>query len=270
MPRCAVLGSPIAHSLSPVLHRAGYAALGLSDWSYHAYEVDEPGLPGFLAGCGPDWRGLSLTMPLKLAAAGLGEPDDNVRLTGAANTLIFGPEGRRVHNTDVDGMVNALRAAGVDCPRRVTVLAAGGTARAAVAAAGRLGADAVTVLARTPARAEPLRAIAGRLGLAFQLRPWPEPLAETDLLISTGAAGAADARAEEAAARAPVIFEVLYDPWPTRLAAAAQRRGAVLLGGLDLLVGQAVLQFELMTGRRLDPAVMMSAGREALGHRPTA
>src|SRR6476619_2857343 len=97
--RCAVLGSPIAHSLSPVLHRAAYAELGL-DWTYDRFEVRAEELPAFVAGLDGSWRGLSLTMPLKVAVLELGEVDPLAALAGAGNTLILEPHGRRVYNTD--------------------------------------------------------------------------------------------------------------------------------------------------------------------------
>ena len=107
--KAAVLGSPIAHSLSPVLHRAGYQALGLDGWSYQAIECDEARLPALISGCGPDWAGLSLTMPLKRAVLPLlDEAEPLVAEVGAANTVIFDAGRRSGHNTDVPGMIAAL------------------------------------------------------------------------------------------------------------------------------------------------------------------
>ncbi len=107
--RVAVLGSPIAHSLSPALHCAAYAALGLTWWHYSAIECDESGLPEFLDSCGPDWVGLSLTMPLKRAVLPLLDRSDQlVTQVGGANTVLFAAERRLGYNTDVPGMVRAL------------------------------------------------------------------------------------------------------------------------------------------------------------------
>jgi len=112
--KAAVLGSPIAHSLSPALHRAAYTALGLTDWSYQAIECDQAALPALLAGCGPDWAGLSLTMPLKRAVLPLLDRTDPVAAdVGAANTVVFGDGGRHGYNTDVPGMIAALAGAGL-------------------------------------------------------------------------------------------------------------------------------------------------------------
>jgi shikimate dehydrogenase len=265
-----VLGSPIAHSLSPALHRAAYAALGLAGWSYSAIQVDEHEFPDFVMSRDPTWRGLSLTMPLKRAALSLGRGDDLVELVGAANTLLFTESGRRLANTDVGGFIGALRAAGVDEVQRATLLGAGGTARAALVALARLRASSATLVARTPERGRPLVELGERLGLTVEIRRWGAGLPPADLVVSTVTAGAADAIADLVAQSAPVIFDVLYHPWPTELAGAGLRRSRTVVGGLDLLVHQAVLQVELMTGRRVRADLLMSAGREALRHRNTA
>lgn len=268
---CAVLGSPIAHSLSPVLHRAAYAALGL-DWTYERHEVTEDGLAAFVAGCGPEWRGLSLTMPLKFVALGLGEPDEVATLAGAGNTLIFGePVGRdrsrsiRIHNTDVPGMVSAVRSAGVRSVTEAVVLGSGATARSALVSLAGLGCRRVTVLARRPEKAAELASLADLLGISFEVQPWdPEFLPRADLVISTVTSGAADLMADAVAAATPVYFDVLYDPWPTVPALAAAAGGAIVLNGLDLLAHQAVGQVRLMTGRDVAAEVLLSAGRAAL------
>jgi len=259
-----VLGSPVAHSLSPALHRAAYAALGL-DWTYDRFEVDEDGLSGFVADLDDRWRGLSLTMPLKVAALALGEVDPLAALVGAANTLVL-TEGRaRLHNTDVGGLVWALQRAGVQTVPRVTVLAAGATARSSLVSVARLGARTVTVVARDPAKVAPLVTLGAELGVTVSALPWSEPLPPADAVISTAVAGAADGLARAAAASAPVVFDVVYDPWPTRLAEAATAAGCTVVNGLDLLVGQALLQVELMTGRPVEAEVLYAAGRAALG-----
>ncbi|MCW2811822.1 MAG: aroE [Friedmanniella sp.] len=263
-----MLGSPIQHSLSPALHRAAYAALGL-DWTYDRFEVEAAGLAGFVAACGPEWRGLSLTMPLKEAALALGEVDEVARLAGAANTLVFEPDGsRRVLNTDVGGLAWAVRqvvpAGGCD---RVTVLGAGATARSSLISAAQLGAGRVVVVARTPARAAPLVELGQRLGVEVSLRAWSPDLPEADLVVCTATSGAADGIADAVAASAPVVFDAVYDPWPTVLAVAAERAGRTVLNGLDLLVGQALLQLEAMTGQTVPPGLLLDAGRAELARR---
>ena len=265
--RCAVLGSPIAHSLSPALHQAAYLELGL-DWHYDRFEVDEEGLAGFVAGLDPSYRGLSLTMPLKAAALELGEVEPLAALAGAANTVVLERDGRRrLHNTDIGGLVWALQRAGVPALERATILGAGATARSTLVSLSRLGASHVVVVARTPARAAPLAALGQTLGLQVHVQAWAATLPPSDAVLSTAVAGAADDLAEEAAASAPVVFDAIYDPWPTRLAEAATAAGCTLVNGLDLLVGQALLQLELMTGSPVDPEVLYAAGRSALAAR---
>ena len=265
-----MLGVPIEHSLSPALHRAAYAALGLSGWSYDRYEVGADELAAFVAGCDDTWRGLSLTMPLKEVALGLGEAHPDAARVGAANTLIFDADRVRLYNTDVGGLVAALADAGVTAASSVTILGAGGTARSALASAAQLGARTATVVARSPAKATALDGLAAGLGVTLAVQAWSERLPTGDLLISTAPAGAVDERAPEVAAAAPVIFDAIYHPWPTPLAAAAEAAGATVVSGLDLLVGQAVLQIELMTGQLVDPALLRSAGRAALSARSAA
>jgi shikimate dehydrogenase len=271
--KAAVLGSPIAHSLSPVLHRAGYAALGLADWTYTAIECAEDGLPAVVASCGDDWAGLSLTMPLKRAVLPLLDRTEPLAAdVGGANTVVFDHGQRRGYNTDVPGMVAALAEAGVTAPRSVVILGAGATACSALAALRAVGLPTVTVAVRDPARAASLLEVAARLDVQVGL----QPLAEagdtvSDLLISTIPAGAADFLAAKLDAGRPVpatVFDVIYAPWPTRLAQAAHQAGATVVGGLDLLLHQAAGQFELMTGRTPAPlAAMRAAGQAELARR---
>ena len=258
MRRCAVLGSPIEHSLSPALHYAAYANLGLS-WSYERIEVDENELASFVAGLDASWRGLSLTMPLKVAVLELGEVDQLARLAGGGNTLIVEAGTRTVYNTDVTGLSWAVRqVAPIPLPR-VTILGAGATARAALIAAAKLGAQQVTVVARTPSRAEPLCALGRDVGVEVGIRPWAMPFPAADLAVSTVVSGAADSMAQGLADSASTIVDVSYDPWPTVLATTAQRAGCTVISGRDLLVGQALLQIELMTGRSVTADVLYAA-----------
>jgi shikimate dehydrogenase len=263
--RCAVLGSPIAHSLSPALHRAAYRYLGLS-WTYDRVQVDEQGLAPFVCGLDASWRGLSLTMPLKVAALELGEADQLATLTGAGNTLILEGGSRRVYNTDVAGLTGAVRQVAQAPLRRVTILGAGATAKAALVAATELGAQQLTVVARTPSSAEPLRALARNLGIKLDVRSWSRQIPEADLAISTVISGAADSIADAVADSAPLIVDVIYDPWPTVLAMTAQGAGCTVVSGRDLLVGQAGLQIELMTGRSVPAEVLYAALPAELSH----
>ncbi|TRV74107.1 shikimate dehydrogenase [Streptomyces sp. 130] len=270
--RAAVLGSPIAHSLSPVLHRAAYAELGLDDWSYDRFEVDEQALPGFIEGLDGTWAGLSLTMPLKRAVIPLLDRiTDTAASVEAVNTVVFGEDGRRTgDNTDIPGMVAALRERGVEKVESAAILGAGATASSALAALSAICAGPVTAYVRSAARADEMRGWGERLGVDVRVADWAEAdrALTAPLVVATTPAGAADALAGAVPERPGTLFDVLYEPWPTRLASAwADRRGAVV-GGLDLLVHQAVLQVEQMTGRSPAPlAAMREAGEEALAAR---
>jgi shikimate dehydrogenase len=271
--RAAVLGSPIGHSLSPVLHRAAYQALGLSGWTYDAIECDEARLPDLLRGCGPDWAGLSLTMPLKRAVLPLLDVTEPLAAdVGAANTVIFAAGARHGHNTDVPGMITALAAAGVSGSGPVLILGAGATACSALAAVRGLGAGEATVAVRDRARAGELLAAARRLGMTVRLADFglQAPARSWHLLISTTPAGAADAYAQQVLRGDLVpaaVLDVTYHPWPTGLAAAAEQTGAIVIGGFDLLLHQAARQVELMTARTAPTAAMRRAGRAELRRR---
>src|SRR6201994_1269551 len=198
--RAAVLGSPITHSLSPVLHGAAYQALGLDGWHYDKIECDEPGLPRRVDGMGPEWAGLSLTMPLKRVALTVAdEVSPLAEAVGAANTLVFpaaGPgAGRQAHNTDVAGMVAALREAGLARVEQAVILGAGGTAQSALAAVRELGHQSPIVLVRDLTRTGELRETAERLGMRPVISDglFTAPLPAADLVVSTLPAGAAAA-----------------------------------------------------------------------------
>ncbi|WP_055481927.1 shikimate dehydrogenase [Sphaerimonospora mesophila] len=279
--RAAVLGSPIAHSLSPILHRAAYAELGLRDWRYDAIECDEDGLAGLLGTMGPEWAGLSLTMPLKRAVLPLLDTVSDLAVAvGGANTVVFGDGGaRHGENTDVYGIVAALTEAGVSAPRGATILGGGATAASAIAALhelglGEPGLGEVTLVVRDPARAGDTLRVAERLGVAVAAVPFDRGFGrgsagriETgELVISTLPSGAADHLAGEVAAALPdkgALFDVVYSPWPTPLAAAVRDRGLTVIGGFAMLLHQAVRQVELMTGRSEAPVEAMRAAGEA-------
>ncbi|MFF3545770.1 shikimate dehydrogenase [Streptomyces platensis] len=267
--RAAVLGSPIAHSLSPVLHRAAYAELGLADWTYDRFEVDEAALPGFLEKLGPEWAGLSLTMPLKRPVIPLlDEVSDVAASVEAVNTVVFTEGGRSVgDNTDIPGMLAALRERGVQQVERASVLGAGATASSALAALSRICTGEVTAYVRSAARADEMRGWGERLGVTVRTAAWEDAAAafEAPLTIATTPAGTTDALAAAVPGRPGTLFDVLYEPWPTALATAWSDRGGAVVGGLDLLVHQAVLQVERMTGRSPAPlAAMRTAGEAAL------
>ena len=254
--RAAVLGSPIEHSLSPVLHGAAYQALGLHGWHYDKIECDEPGLLRLVDSMGPEWAGLSLTMPLKRVALTVAdEVSPLAQAVGAANTLVFpavGPAGgRQAHNTDVAGMVSALREAGLARVEQAVILGAGGTAQAALAAVRELGHQSPIVLVRNLARTRELRETAERLGMQPTISGGllTEPLPAADLVISTLPGGAADPLTATGWKPDTMVLDVVYAPWPTPFAGSALAAGCPVVSGLTVLLYQAVAQVELMTGR---------------------
>ncbi|EYT78531.1 shikimate dehydrogenase [Streptomyces sp. Tu 6176] len=270
--RAAVLGSPIAHSLSPVLHRAAYAELGLTDWSYDRFETDEAALPGFLEGLGPEWAGLSLTMPLKRAVIPLlDEISDTAASVEAVNTVVLTEDGRRTgDNTDIPGMVAALREHGIEQVDSAAVLGAGATASSALAALARVCTGEVVAYVRSGARAAEMRGWGERLGVEVRTEDWSRAgqALTAPLVIATTPAGTTDALAAAVPERPAALFDVLYDPWPTPLAARWSMAGGAVVSGLDLLVHQAVLQVEQMTGRAPAPLeAMRRAGEKALADR---
>lgn len=269
--RAAVLGSPIAHSLSPQLHNAAYAALGIEgEWTYDRFEIDEAALPGFLGGLGPQWAGLSLTMPLKRAVIPLlDEITDAAASVEAVNTVVCHADGRRTgDNTDIPGLVAALHERGVDKVESAAILGAGATASSALAALSRVCAGEVVTYVRSARRADEMRGWGERLGVPVRIADWADAARafQAPLVISTTPKGGTDHLVGEVPARVGTLFDVVYDPWPTPLAAAWQDRGAPVLSGLDLLVHQAVFQFEQFTGdTRPVLAAMRAAGLAALG-----
>ncbi|MFC4244580.1 shikimate dehydrogenase [Gryllotalpicola reticulitermitis] len=253
--RLAVLGSPISHSKSPELHLAAYEVLGLP-WAYERVEIDDQALAPFIESRDASWRGLSLTMPLKQTIQPLLDQVDRIgSLTGAVNTVLFEWGGDAVHrsgfNTDVPGIVRALNAVGVETVRHVHVLGGGATAASAIVAAGELGAESVQVSVRTPQRAESLRPLAAAVGLTFSIGAFDEPHADepTDLVVSTLPGGAEVPITFDAALRAHApLLDVAYEPWPTQLGAAWADAGGTVLGGLAMLVHQALLQVRIFAG----------------------
>jgi shikimate dehydrogenase len=270
MKRCAVLGSPIDHSLSPALHRAAYAHLGL-DWTYDAVQVGSSGLEQFLDRLDETWRGLSLTMPLKRTVVPLVDTvDDWTQLSGVANTVLLEDGRRQAFNTDIPGAMAALAERVHDPLRSAAVIGGGATAASVLLALAELGCTTAQLLVRDPARAEETVAAVADHPRAPEVsvtRTADAGPLDADVVVSTVPASAQTPGLLAACAAVPTVFEVVYDPWPTPLARAAQESGRRLVSGLDLLAHQAVIQVELMTGRSVPVGLVRDAGRAELARR---
>jgi len=283
--RAAVLGSPIGHSLSPALHEAAYRALGLSEWIYGAEEVQAAELRGFVTGLGPEWAGLSLTMPLKEAAFEIAdEVSDLAREVGAINTLVRRPDGGWTgENTDVYGVSQALREAGCGSVASSLVLGSGATARSVVAALTSLGCRKVTFAVRSVARSETLDQARrggldvdvvrldqlGELGQVEQLSQVGQVMdlvGESAVVVSTLPAAARAEVVLPDGLRLPDLYvlDVVYAGWPTPLARTFQKAGARVVSGFEMLVHQAAEQVRLMTGLLAPVEQMRSAGLAAM------
>ncbi len=250
--RAAVLGSPVAHSRSPQLHLAAYHALGLDGWTYDRIECTAAELPALVGAFGPEWVGVSVTMPGKFAALQFAtERTERAVLVGSANTLVRIGEGWRADNTDIDGVAGALH--GVANLRRAIVLGSGGTAPAAVAALAGLGVGEITVVARSLKKAGRIAELGPALAVAVTVRELSDPalagaVEGSDVLVNTIPAEAAAAYAAMFAP-IPVLLDAIYDPWPTPLARAVADAGGTVISGLQMLLHQAVSQVEQFTGR---------------------
>lgn len=265
--RCAVLGDPIEHSLSPALHRAAYDVLGL-DWTYDALRVPAGGLAAFVGGLDETWRGLSLTMPLKREVIPLLTSQDAwTRMSGAANTLLLDHDGgRHGLNTDVPGALAALDQATHAHLDSAVVIGGGATATSVLLALAERGLGQATVVARNLGRAQAVLNAVGRHTHPPRLRllAWDElGRLDADIVVSTVPVQAQSEALLEAVRDVPLVFDVLYDPWPTPLARAATTDGRTVIGGLDLLLWQAVDQVRAMTGRFDVPVEVMRAAGEA-------
>lgn len=270
--RCGVVGHPVAHSLSPAMHRAAYAQLGL-DWTYDAVDVAPGGLGTHVRSLDGSWRALSVTAPHKRDALTLADSADDVAtLVGGANTLLLG-DTVRAANTDVPGAVAALRERGIDDVTTVRVLGAGATAASLAVAVRELGADRLELVVRDPGRAGETAGVAEEVGLQVDVRGLgsTEPLGRTDLLVSTIPGAGLD----EALSADPgrwlhdvgAVFDVVYDPWPTRLTSAAVAAGLPTATGLDLLAHQAADQVRLMTDGEVSASILRDAALEELERR---
>jgi shikimate dehydrogenase len=267
--RAAVVGKPIAHSLSPVLHQAAYEALGLN-WTYSRLEASEAELPGLVATLDESWVGLSVTMPGKRAALEVATTaTPRARAVGAANTLVRGEDGWAADCTDIDGVTGALRAVGCSSGTAGVVLGAGGTASAALAGLAALGVPSATVVVRDVAKASAAVACGAAVGLAVTPVPWAtadfaELASSASVLVNTTPPAAVAPLVADLSLTSCVL-DVIYHPWPTPLASAVAEHGGVVATGLDMLLHQAFGQVEQFTGRAAPREAMRDALRAATG-----
>jgi shikimate dehydrogenase len=253
--KAAVLGSQISHSRSPQLHLAAYRALGLNDWTYERIECTADQLPTLVGDFGPEWIGVSVTMPGKFAALRFAdECTPRAELVGSANTLVRSNAGWRADNTDVDGVTGALgHASG-----RAAVLGSGGTAPAVVVGLAELGVHDISVVSRNRDKAEPLLALAARVGARARWIELGSPLVDIDVVVSTIPADVAASHVDSVAGT-PVLLDAIYDPWPTPLASAVASAGGRVISGLEMLLNQAFAQVEQFTGRPAPKEAMRAA-----------
>ncbi len=279
--RAAVVGSPIAHSISPALHQAAYDELGLPDWSYDRIEQDIESFSSWFPTLDESWRGLSVTMPLKQAVIPLLDRlSPSAEQTGAVNTVTWVDEGEGRtsvgDNTDVHGIVEALLEGGLERIETACVLGAGATARSAVTALSRLGVERITVRARSQARSQAAVDLAESLGVGVAWVPLRrlDLLGGADAVVSVLPFGVADALAESLrdggleanpfSGMAGVLLDVVYQSWPTALGSAWEAAGGRAIGGFEMLLYQAAAQVQLMTGMEPPINAMRTAGLAAL------
>lgn len=268
MIKAAVLGSPIAHSLSPMLHMAAYRTLGI-EGEYTAIEVKNDQLESFLHSVDSTWTGFSLTMPLKEKVLQLaGEVDHLAESIQSANTLVRSAQGWRATTTDVKGFQEALHAHGVDEFTKVLIIGSGATARAAVSAVDQVNRE-IQVIHRNHEREGAMRKSAPHSSIEFL--PWHSLLPVADLTINTTPAGVADHFASQiTTSPSGLFFEALYNPWPTKMLNDWRRNGGEVIDGLDLLIYQGIDQIEFMTGITVNRSdlvpILREAGLTAINH----
>jgi shikimate dehydrogenase len=254
--RAAVLGSPIAHSLSPVIHNAAYLALGI-EGKYDAVEVGSGELSNFMnevKQTPANWIGFSLTMPLKEEILNIADMVDPLaRRINSGNTLIPTKEGWYATSTDVSGFIWALAFNEIKEFEKVQIIGAGATARAVAAAIDAPGRT-ICVINRNSQRNSAMQSVVLDSNLEFC--NWEEAELDADLVVNTTPKNAADSLSSGSG----ILFDVIYDPWPTTLAAKWNGR---VIDGLELLVHQAIDQISLMTGFVIDRQLMAPLLRAA-------
>ncbi|MDZ8202413.1 shikimate dehydrogenase [Microbacterium sp. SSW1-59] len=259
--RLAVWGDPIAHSRSPQMHAAAYGVLGL-DWSYGRRRVDDVAFTTSVAGLGAEWRGLSLTMPLKsVAFAAAARVDRGAELTRAVNTYVFDADGPVGFNTDIGGIVAALAEIGHAQVAAARIVGAGATATSALVALQLAGAERVDVVARRPEAAQDLVELGSRIGVRVTVGSLAGRHDAVPLTVATlpGDAAVPSEFAHGLAAAGGTLFDAVYGHWPTCLAAAWHAQGADAHSGLGMLLHQAVRQVRIFRGGDPDAALPREA-----------
>jgi len=254
MIKAAVLGSPIAHSLSPLLHNTAYEILGIAG-EYSAIDLPSPSLTDFLdQALNSGWNGFNLTMPLKESVfdSGVVTFDESSTRIRSANTLVRRGNGFEASSTDMSAFARLLQDVPVD---RTAIIGGGGTARAAIGALADR-AKSIDLILRTPGRAEIAQVIAPNV--AFTIKGMDADLDGYDLVINTTPASAADHFAARLTDVSALYFESLYQPWPTELSFAWKELGGSTLHGIDLLVEQALDAIHLITEEVFDYDLMRS------------
>lgn len=247
VPQFAVLGSPISHSKSPDLHRAAYRVLGLN-WQYSVREVVSGDLAQFLNDTAGQWRGLSLTMPLKKEVLALLDEQDSVsRVVGAANTVLFERDRVLGFNTDVYGAERMLREALPGELRSALVLGGGATARSVIVALARRGVRELTVATRSPAKSHDFAELGFEVGITITVGDMAVDPGKPDLVVSTLPGDANIDFALPRALRESVpLVDIAYAPWPTAVAKHwLDADGGVVNNGIGMLIYQALAQLRI-------------------------
>ncbi|WP_165214833.1 shikimate dehydrogenase [Schaalia sp. ZJ1691] len=283
MPWAAVIGSPIDHSLSPVLHRAAWDSLGLGDdWVYQRIDVRSEDAADFVWGIDSQCRGLSVTMPCKQVLLGaMDAVDPLAQAVGALNTVIPSAGILTGFNTDVHGIVRALEQArssrGLTSTDVAVILGGRATASSALAALGTLGFRHVIVVARRFSGPGSVLGASMRLGIPVEQVMWADrervltALSQADILVSTVPRGVADDLAADLKVRVDqTLLDVVYSPRNTALRSAYERAGACVAEGTEMLLQQAMLQVRLMTGQDPDAGPMRLALAKELDNRGEA
>lgn len=248
----AVLGSPISHSKSPLIHAAAYRVLG-EDWEYSSFEVTRGGLKRFIENDGSVFSGFSLTMPLKEDAFAFADVSDNIsKSTKASNTLVRVKDQWLAFNTDVFGITQAISQASAGPIKVSLIIGSGATATSAMAAIARLApGSSVLVLARNKTTRLPLIDFGRSLGLQVASARWlTAAIKRAQVTISTLPGGAMDVTAKKLSASrffqpAGVLLDVAYHPWPSQLAEAWQVKNQKVVSGLEMLIWQAIAQIRI-------------------------